>query len=105
MNASDNQTTTRTPLEQTAPAYDPAHALLLARSGRWNARSSVYYWRNTAGDVAQSWRRFDAIDSATHELRRALLGIDPPSAWCGERNARIRRFIAAIRSQPKPRLP
>lgn len=85
--------------------FDPSHALFLARSGRWNARSSVHYWRNTAGAVAQSWRRFDAINAASHELRRALLGIDPPTAWCGDRNARIRRYIEAIRLQPAPRLP
>jgi hypothetical protein len=90
---------------QTTESYDPAHALMLVRSGRLNARSAVYYWRNTAGALAQSWQRFDLLSAGHHELRRALLGIDLPSAWCGDRNARIRRFFEHVRTLPKPRLP
>ena len=85
--------------------YDPARALMLVRSGHVNARVAVYYWRNTAGERAQSWKRFAWLSAAHHELRRALLGIDGPNAYCGDRNARIRRYIVAVRNLPKPRLP
>lgn len=87
------------------PDYDPAEALRLVRSGRVNARAAVHYWRNTAGERAQSWRRFSWLAGAHHELRRALLKIDGPEAYCGDRNARIRRYILAVRDLPKPRLP
>lgn len=40
-----------------------------------------------------------------HEMRRALLGIDGPEAWSGDRNNRLRRFILRVRSLPAPRLP
>jgi hypothetical protein len=76
----------------------------IVRLRGWSARAAVSLWRNTAGEAAQSWQRFQMMNEATHELRRALLGIDPPTAW-GGRNARIRRFIAAVRALPKPRLP
>lgn len=85
--------------------YDPAFALMLARSCSVNARAAVHYWRNTAGYVAQSWQRFSWLAQAHHELRRALLGIDGPNAYAGDRNARIRRYLLAIRDLPKPRLP
>lgn len=85
--------------------YDPAEALRLVRSGRINARAAVHYWRNTAGERAQSWRRFWYLAGAHHELRRALLKIDGPEAYCGDRNARIRRYILSVRDLPKPRLP
>lgn len=84
--------------------YDPKREAVFVKSDRRNAESSVYYWRNTAGERAQSWQRFDLLITAHHELSRALLGIDPPEAW-GGRNARIRRFFEAVRELPKPRLP
>jgi hypothetical protein len=99
--------TDRPPTEavhQTTEAYDPAYALFLARSPG-NAATAVHYWRNTAGERAQSFQRFMWLSMAHHELRRAMLGIDPPTAWCGDRDARIRRFFDRVRNLPKPRLP
>lgn len=84
--------------------YDPERALMLARSPG-NAATAVHYWRNTAGERAQSFQRFLILALGHHELRRAMLGIDLPTAWCGDRNARIRRLFEHARSLPVPRLP
>ena len=66
------------------------------------ARVAVQGAKN-AGRVYDG-RRFDALNTAAYEVRRALWGIDGPNAWCG-RNARLRRYIAAIRQYEPPRLP
>lgn len=55
--------------------------------------------------VPNTWQRFEALNQAAHELRRALWGIDGKNAWCGERNVRISRYILACRAYDAPRLP
>lgn len=70
----------------------------------WSARAEVSRARNT-GKLPNTWQRFDWLNAAAHEVRRALWGIDGPNAWCGDRNARLRRFILAGREFDLPRLP
>jgi len=67
------------------------------------ARMAVNHARNT-GRTSNSWQIFQALNTAAYEVRRALWGIDGPNAWCG-RNARLRRYIAAIKQYDPPRLP
>ena len=67
------------------------------------ARSAVNGAR-ISGATSNSWQRFEALNTAAYEVRRALWGIDGPNAWCG-RNARLRRYIAAIKQYEPPRLP
>lgn len=68
------------------------------------ARMAVNYAINT-GKLPNTWRRFQALHQAGHELRRALWGIDKKTAYCGDRNARIARYILACREFELPRLP
>lgn len=57
------------------------------------------------GKIGPHWQTFDYWHYMRHEMRRALLGVDPPTAWCGERNARLRRIIEKFRSLPAIPLP
>ena len=72
--------------------------------GMGTARMAVNRAINT-GLIPNTWRRFEALNQAGHELRRALLGVDKKTAWCGERDARIGRYILACREFELPRLP
>jgi hypothetical protein len=74
------------------------------RPGTGGARSAVNYAINM-GHVSNVWYTFDYMNMVRHEMRRALFGIDEPTAWCGERNARLRRMIEILRHLPAPRLP
>lgn len=74
-----------------------------ARPRGIQARMAVSHARNT-GQTSNSWQIFEALNTAAYEVRRALWGIDGPNAWCG-RNARLRRYIAAIKQYEAPRLP
>lgn len=76
----------------------------MSRMNAWAARAAVNRWRNTGGPERQSWQRFDWMAMVRHEMRRAQLGIDAPTAWCG-RNARLRRLVASIGRFAPPRLP
>lgn len=67
------------------------------------ARTAVVYARNT-GQLPPSHLTFWHYDILRHEMRRALLGIDAPTAWCG-RNARLRRYIESWAKLPAPVLP
>ena len=75
--------------------------------GGWAKRSAVQAWQNSRSVPPASgpWSRFRWFALAHHELRRALLGIDQPTAWCGDRNARIRRMILHAATFSAPRLP
>lgn len=56
-------------------------------------------------DIRGGWR---AYNTALHEVRRRLLGIDGPNSWGGcpiETQARLIRYIVAHRAYPQPRLP
>jgi len=74
------------------------------RPNTGGAMTAVNYARNT-GQVSGAWQSFFWLNLARHEMRRALLGIDPKTAWCGDRDARLRRYILAARKYPKPNLP
>lgn len=76
----------------------------VGRPRGWTLRSLVNVARNS-GKLSDAWRGWQTINNATHELRRALLGIDPQTAWCGDRNNRVRRYILAHRQFSNPRLP
>jgi len=76
----------------------------VGRPRGWLLRSEVNFARNT-GKLSDAWQGWQALNDAAHELRRALLGIDKPTAWCGDRNNRIRRYIMAHRRFSNPRLP
>lgn len=71
--------------------------------GTGGARAALNYARNI-GKLPRSWERFDFMNTVRYEMRRALLGIDGPNAWCG-RNARLRRYVEGIRAYPAPKLP
>ena len=68
------------------------------------ARAALNYARNT-GQLPRVWETFEWMHLTHHEMRRALLGIDGPNAWCGDRNNRLRRMLAHVRSLPAPKLP
>lgn len=68
------------------------------------ARAAVNYAVNT-GVVKSCWATWSLFNDMMHETRRALYGIDKPTAWCGDRNARLRRFVMHFRELPGPRLP
>lgn len=68
------------------------------------ARMAVNRAINT-GKLSTAWRRFEALNQAGHELRRALWGVDKKTAWGGDRDARIGRYVAACREFDLPRLP
>jgi hypothetical protein len=74
------------------------------RPNTGGAEAAVNYARNT-GKLPRSWEWFWWWNVSRHEMRRALLGIDGPEAWCGDRNARLRRFIERLRTYPPLRLP
>lgn len=74
------------------------------RPGTGGAHAAVNYAINT-GVLKSCWETFAVYNDMVHETRRALLGIDKPTAWCGDRNARLRRFVAHFRELPAPRLP
>lgn len=74
------------------------------KPGTGGATAAVNYHRNT-GQMGPAWERFYWLSAFRGEMFRALMGIDKPSAWCGERNDRLRRFVDRVRSLPKPRLP
>jgi len=74
------------------------------RPGTGGARAAVNYAINT-GKLSNVWNTFDHMNMVRREMRRALLGIDAPTAWCGDRNARLRRMVEALRGMPAPRLP
>lgn len=73
------------------------------KPGIGGARAAINYAINT-GRLRSPWETFDYLNHVRHEMRRALLGIDGPSAWCG-RNARLRRMIDHLRTLPGPILP
>lgn len=68
------------------------------------ARAAVNRARNT-GKLSEVWMGFQWMNWARHEMQRALLGIDRKNAWCGDRDARLRRYILAAQRYPKPNLP
>lgn len=70
----------------------------------WYARSAINFARNT-GKLPNTHLRFEYLNTAAHEVRRALWGIDGPNAYCGDRNGRLRRYILAGRQFEAPRLP
>ena len=74
------------------------------KPGTGGASAAVNYAINTGAvkSCRETWQLFNEM---VHETRRALLGIDKPSAWCGERNARLRRFVSHFQEMPGPRLP
>lgn len=71
---------------------------------RGGVEAAVNYHRNT-GKMGAAWETFWYMNGLRHEMRRALLGVDKPTAWCGDRNNRLRRMIAHVRSLPAPTLP
>jgi hypothetical protein len=68
------------------------------------AQAAVNYARNT-GQLSTAWMAVWWTNLARGEMRRALLGIDKKTAWCGDRDARLRRYILAARRYPTPNLP
>lgn len=71
--------------------------------GTAGARAAVNYAINT-GKIGAHWQTFEYWQYMRHEMRRALLGIDGPNAWCG-RNARLRRIVEHFRTLPVIPLP
>jgi hypothetical protein len=80
-------------------------AVRRGRKHGWALRSAVSLWRNTTIAGCTSFQRAEMANTLRHEMWRALRGIDGPNAWSGDRNARLRRFVAAVRALPAPRLP
>lgn len=74
------------------------------KPGTGGAHAAVNYHRNT-GRMSPAWERFWWMGMLRAEMFRAQIGIDKPNAWCGGRNARLRRFIDRIRQLPCPKLP
>jgi len=74
------------------------------RPNTGGASAAVNYACNT-GKLPPSWESWWYFPIMHHEMRRALLGIDPPTAWCGDRNARLRRMIMRWRDMPAVSLP
>lgn len=74
------------------------------KPGAGGASAAVNYAINT-GVVKSCRETWSLFNDMMHETRLALYGIDKPTAWCGDRNARLRRFVAHFREMPKPNLP
>jgi len=68
------------------------------------ARAALNFARNT-NVLPRSWEWFWWWNISRHEMRRALLGIDSKNAWCGDRDARLRRYIEALRRYQIPHIP
>jgi len=71
---------------------------------KWAARFALADARRS-GRLPNVWARFEAMNTAAHEVRRALWGIDKATAYCGDRNARLRRYIVFCRQFDCPKLP
>lgn len=74
------------------------------KPGTGGASAAVNHAINTGQLPRSPWLTFSHMSIVRHEMRRALLGIDGPNAWCG-RNARLRRMIEGLRGMPGPQLP
>jgi hypothetical protein len=79
-----------------------------ARMNKWDARFAIHGARNR-GELPDTWQRFDWLNAAAHEVRRALLGIDKRPIgddFCArDFYPRLRRYILACRRYSLPRLP
>lgn len=77
---------------------------MTARMNKWDARFALHGARNR-GELPNTWARFEYLNAAANDVRRALWGIDGPNAYCGDRNNRLRRYILAAQRFDVPRLP
>lgn len=80
---------------------------MAARMNKWAARFAIHGAQNSGRlpDTAWGWADFN---TALHEVRRRLLGIDGPTSWGGSREettARLRRYILSHRRYSNPGLP
>lgn len=81
---------------------------MAARMDKWSARFALHGARNR-GELPDTWARFDSLNAAAHEVRRALFGIDKKPVGddfvAQDFYPRFRRYILAGRRYSLPNLP